>query len=441
MYLKKNYISKDIALILQKIVKKLRNEISQRANLYKNINFLLILHIFNYISPLITIAYLIRTIGPEKYGHLAFVSAFTMYFIIFSDFGFKLYAPKKVSIDRDDLGKLSSIFSSVIFIKSILTVVSFLVIVLLIFFIDDFRREWKIFIFYSLTLIGYAIWPVWFFQGLEKMSYITRITIFYRIISIFLIILLVKKEEDYYLVPLIDSMLLIIVALVSIRSLNKLGIKFQIPEISQISYYVKESKEMFLSTFFINLYTNSNRFILGLLSNKNSVSYYVMAEEIIKGVVSLIYPVSNAIYPYISRMFSISKEEAIEFARYILYVIFIIMLLLSLAVFIFSPLIVRAIYGESFEQVILVLKILSFLPLIIGISNILGIQLMLPLNYKKAFFLITTFGGLFNIIISIFLIIYIDYIGLAISVLLTEALITVSMWIFLSKKQVSLIRR
>jgi polysaccharide transporter, PST family len=95
------------------------------ARLRGNIASLFVLHGANYVLPLITVPYLVRVLGPENFGRIAFVQAFIQYFVVLTDYGFNLSATRAVALVRDDPAKLSSLFSAVMIVKAALMTIGF----------------------------------------------------------------------------------------------------------------------------------------------------------------------------------------------------------------------------------------------------------------------------------------------------------------------------
>jgi PST family polysaccharide transporter len=106
------------------------------------------------------------------------------------------------------------------------------------------------------------------------------------------------------------------------------------------------------------------------------------------------------------------------------------MSILSGFIFLFSDFIVNLILGDQFLGAAILLKIMSPLPLIIALSNILGIQVMLNLGLKSAFSLILTMAALGGVALSLLLVPIYQEKGTAYTLVMVEVFVTAAMFFY-----------
>lgn len=397
----------------------------------------------SYILPLITLPYLTLVLGPEKFGLTQYAISLITYFQFFTDYGFNLSATRDLAICRDDNQKISQIFSSVMFIKLCLCILSFIILLLIVMFIPKFNEDSYVYILTFGMVIGYMLFPTWLFQGLEYMRYTSILNIIGKIVFTVLIFIFIHDTTDYMLVPLINSLGYILVGILGIYiALTKFNIKITIPSIRDIKYHLREGWYVFISTIAINMYTTTNTFLLGLLTNNTLVGYYSIAEKIILAVNGLLNPISQALYPFISRTVKTDdKTRSIEFIRKITKIMTLVGIVLSAGLFIFAKPIILLLFGQSYVNSVIILQIISIVPLAVSLSTVFGVETMLTFNYKKAFTSIVMIGGIIDIVLGIILITLMKEIGIAISFATTEIFITIAMFIFLQRKGIKIINR
>jgi PST family polysaccharide transporter len=411
---------------------------NKNKQLIENIISLFILQGSNYILPLITFPYLVRVLGPEKFGLIAFAQAFIQYFIIITDYGFNLTATKEIAIYRDHSQKISGIFSSVMIIKLFFMIISFMIMSVIIFSFSKFTADCELYFITFLTVIGNVLFPIWFFQGVEKMRYITLINMSTRIIITILIFVCIRQEADYILVALIQSIGSVFAGIVALLVIRKhYNNLFVMPTYNQLIIALKEGWYVFISTAAVSLYTASNMIFLGFLGGNIAVGYFSAADKVIKAVQGLIGPVSQSIYPHISMLVVKSKEEALIFINKCIIRIGTAAFIISLILFLFSDKIILLLLGTKYDESIILLRIMAFLPFIIALSNIFGIQTMLTFGLNKLFSKILIFAGLLNVLLIIPLIYLVGAVGVAITIVSTELFVTISMSLLLYKKEIN----
>jgi PST family polysaccharide transporter len=365
---------------------------------------------------------------------IAFAQAFIAYFGIITDYGFNLSATREISIQRENKKKISEIFSSVMIIKVGLLFLSFIIMNIIIFSFQKFRQEWLLYYLTFGMVLGQVLFPIWFFQGMEQMKYITFLNIIARSIFTILIFVVIHSVHDYLYVPVLNALGSIIGGILGLVIIFKdFDVKFKLPKIEEIKHQLKEGWYIFISTVAISLYTVSNTFILGLFTTNTIVGYYAGAEKIIKAIQGLLVPVTQTIYPHINKIASESKTRAIKFIQKITFLIGGTSFILSLIVFLFAGIIVKILLGTQYHESVKVLRILSFLPFIVGLSNIFGIQTMLTFNHKKAFSNILIATSIFNIALAFILVPLFQHVGISVAVIISETIVTVSMFIYLQK--------
>jgi PST family polysaccharide transporter len=270
--------------------------------LISNFFSLSVLRALNMFLPLFTLPYLVRVLGAENFGLVNFSLSIIMYFNILVSFGFELSATREISINRDNLEKVSKIFSTVMLIKILLFIFSFIVLSLLLFFVDRLHEHMALYYVTFGFVLGNLLFPTWFFQGMEKMKYITYINFISRVLFTILIFVLVKESDDYIYVPLLNTFGTVFGGLYSlwlVFSLYKINIV--LPSKEEFFLHLKDSYAFFLS----RVANDGSRYyaitIIGMAFGNTIVGYYSMVEKLYYAFMSLGGIVAQTIYPYMSR--------------------------------------------------------------------------------------------------------------------------------------------
>ena len=401
--------------------------------LFTNFISLSTVQIANYLFPLITIPYLVRVLGAEKFGLISFAQAFILYFSLITNYGFNLSAPRSISINRDNLSEVSRIFNSVMFLKIILMFFSLIILSLSVIIFDKFRGEWLVYFFTFGFIIGEVLFPLWFFQGMEKMKSIAILSLLSKLFYTVSIFVFVKSEIDYALVPLLNSLGVILSGLISISIvIKKFNILISIPKYSDLKFQLKDGWNIFYSNIAISIYTISNTFILGIFTNDTIVGYYSAAEKIIKVFQGLLYPVFQSFYPHISKLAVVSKESALKLINNLGWKIGLFTIIISSLIFLFSEQIIYLFLGGSFLRSVAVLKILSFIPFLIGLSSIYASLFMLGFGYTKKWSNIILTASFVDVMLVILLvwIIPLGEVGVSISWLITEIFVVMISYLY-----------
>ncbi len=407
---------------------------SNRKRLISNFLSLSGVQAISYILPLITVPYLVRILGPEKFGLIAFAQAFILYFSLIADYGFNLSATRKISINRNNKERISEIFSSVMCIKIVLMILSFLVMCLIVFSFNKFKTEWLVYLLTFGMVVGNVLFPAWLFLGMESMRQIAIFNLITKVFYAVSIFIFIKNQSDYIYIPLINSIGLISAGLLSLWvAVKHFAIKIKTPGLSEIKRELKDGWHIFISQIAQSIYTISNPFILGIFTSNVFVGYYSAGEKIVRAVQWLSIPLLQTVYPHISKLAQESKESALVFVRKIVKIASVPAFFFSLGLLIFAPQISDFILGKQFRESMHVIRILSFLPFIAGLSSIFGTQVMLNFGMKKVYMRILMIAGLVNIFFAIILVNQLQHIGVSIAILITEIFVLSSMFYLLQR--------
>ena len=398
------------------------------------------LQIANYIIPVITVPYVVRVIGPGNYGLTSFANAFIAYFILIVNFGFDLTASRDISINRNNNEKISEIFFSVIAAKIFLFIVTLILFIISIIIIPRLHQDLLLYIVTYGIIIGNIFFPTWLFQGMEKLSRTAFFSLIARLIFTCSIFLLIKKEGDYILLQALYSGGQFVVGIAAfIYAIKLFKIRLYIPGIKKIYITLKSSFTLFVSSVVINIYTTSNVVILGFFATNVEVGYFSAAMKFMYITQGLfVGPFSQTMYPYIANAFTNSFDNGVKKLKTIFAIVLTLTFLTSILLLLFSHLIISIFFGNKFIPAILTLQIISFLPLIIGISQVCGTLALLNLKYDKIILRICAIGALLNIIFNLLLTPALKGNGTALAWLLTELYISGATYYILRRKGINL---
>jgi len=381
---------------LIKLIAKLKNiaNTKDKKKLLSNFFSLSVLQIATYILPLLTLPYLVRVLGAEKFGLVVFAQAFIIFFNILVDYGFNLSATREISVNRENKEKLTEIFSSVMSIKFILIGISFTILSIIIFSFENFSNNIDLYYLTFLWVIGQALFPIWYFQGLEKMKYITIVNITSKLIFTIAIFIFIQNEADYILVPILNGLGFIIGGILSLWIVRKeFNQRFKIQSFKILIMYFKDSSQFFLSRLSSVGYSNVNTFLSGILLSPVFVTYYYLADKAVSVILTLFNPVVQTIYPYLA------KKYNFVFLVKLLSILMVVSLLVVSLGYLFSDLISIILLGEIndiFKNLFYV--IIPIVPISI-LYVMLGAPLLLARGYKKEFNLSIIYGFVIHLLL------------------------------------------
>jgi PST family polysaccharide transporter len=395
---------------------------------------LLILQGINYIVPLLVFPYLVRVLGIDGFGLYSFVMAVAYYGVMLSDYGFDLSATKHISQNHDDKNKIDEIFSTVLTIKIAISVAFLMLLTLLIMIVDKFSQNSLLYIISFGYIIGESIFPAWFFQGIEKMRYMTVINAISKLIFTILIFVFVQSSEDLYLALLFNSFgALVAGSLALYIAIKRFNISLKLPTQEKIIFYLKDGWYIFTSRVAVNLYSTANVIILGLFVNNTIVGYYSIVTKIIIAIGSMFEPATRALFPYLVKVYSESKELFFKRNLELAIAVAIFMTPIAFLVNIYSSQILSLITNDNTNELpVYLLQVLSF-TLYFFIYGHQFTNMLVTIGETKVLNYIVVAAGILNIILLPILIKIFGVVGVVYLNLFIVVFIAVSKGLYLWK--------
>ncbi|WP_406685328.1 oligosaccharide flippase family protein [Seonamhaeicola sp. MEBiC1930] len=407
------------------------NKIKQEKRIIaSNFFSLSVLQIANYILPLIILPFLVRVLGLEKFGLVMFAQSLATFFNIAVDFGFEISGTREIALLKKQKEKVSQIFSAIILIKLGLVIFWFLMLWFMVELVPRFRENSIVYFLSFGVVVGNTLFPVWFFQGIEKMKFVTLINILAKLIFTILIFFIIRNESDYYLVPAFNSIGYIIAGFLGLVIALK-HTKLVVPPWILIKRLFYDSTSLFLGKFATNLYTTCNVLILGFFTVDSIVGVYSSIEKLLLAVKNVYVPFYQAVFPWLSNQPYIKR---IQFLKKIGPVILMVGVGITSVILFFGKEILTIIYNDEFLlEYINVFKILGFLAILSGL-NMMFISLYFPaVKMYKTRMRILFQAGILHLCISLVLVKINGIYGMAFSVLTTELLLLVFSYIIYIK--------
>ena len=168
---------------------------------------LTILQVANYILPLIILPFLVRVLDLENFGIVMFSQALITFIVIAVDFGFDISGTREISISNTNKERISKVFSAIITIKILLIFLWLLILILLEECIPKLKVNSNIYYLNFGVVIGQGLFPGWFFQGIQRMKFVTIINILAKLIFTLLIFFIVNRVfyGFYYLILFVTN--------------------------------------------------------------------------------------------------------------------------------------------------------------------------------------------------------------------------------------------
>lgn len=369
---------------------------SVRYNLVMNI----ILKLSSVLFPFITFPYVSRVLGATYNGKISFAASIIYYFTFIASLGIPTYGVKVCAQYRDDKAKLTKTVKELLTILTITTVISYTVFFLAMIFVPKLQEE-KTLMLINAAGIFLSVYGVeWFYQAIEQYDYITYRKLAFKIISIILMFTFVHSTEDYLFyagISVFSTAGSNILNLIRLHKFVDLRTKTKI----ELAPHIKPILTLFMLSAASMIYTSLDSVMLGFMTNDTQVGLYAASVKIKNILMNLVTALGVVLLPRLSNALAVGKEK--EFNK-LIKKSFSFSILSSLPLAIFCILqaeqCILFLAGDGYKGAILPMQLISPSIVFIALTNIIGIQILIPKGKEFLTFLSTLVGAIFNLILN-----------------------------------------
>lgn len=378
------------------------------------------------IFPLITFPYASRVLLPAGYGKLNIATSVVAYFAMFAQLGIPTYGIKACARVRDNKEELSRIVHELLMISMSITMVVYVAYAGSLMLVPRFRDEKALYIITGTTILLNTIGVEWLYKALEKYTYITIRSVVFKLIALIAMFLLVKEQSDYVIYGAIS-----IFAASASNILNFINMRKLVYIKPLGNYNLKRHLKPVMLFFAMSVatvvYTNLDNVMLGFMKGDEAAGYYSAAVKIKVILVSFLTSASTVLLPRASYYVDKGKmEEFLNILRKAMHLVFVMSIPCAAYFMLYAREGILLLSGREYEGAIMPMIIIMPTIILIGVSNVIGIQMLVPLGREKQVLHSEIIGAVVDLILNVCLIPSFGVSGAAVGTLVAE--VTVVIW-------------
>lgn len=388
--------------------------------------------------PLITFPYASRIILAEGIGDVHFFTSIINYVVLLTSIGIPMYGIREIARVRDDIKELTKSTVEIISLNLILNVVGYIAVAIICCTVAKIQVNIPLFLLLSSSIILTTIGCPWFYSGVEDFKYITIRGIIIKLICIVFLFIFVRTPNDvlwYAAYTVLGSIGNYILNFVRLRKyLDFKAVAFR--ELDPWRHF-KPAMDIFAFNLVSSIYLNLDTIMLGFLKDSISVGYYTAATKLSHIILNVVVSLGTVMLPRTSNLikncemeqFSHLTKKAYGFNLFMSFPI-------CFGLIVLAPSLIHLFCGLEFEPAIRTLQIISPIVIVIGISNLLGLQVLYPLGLIKIVTLSTCVGAAINFTLNLVLIPRLAQDGAAIATVAAETSVVLTL-VLIGKSHIS----
>lgn len=406
---------------------------------YKSVkfNFIMnfILTLSNFIFPLITFPYVSRILQASGLGKVGFATSIIVYFSMIAMMGIPTYGIKACAKIRDDSYKLTKTVYELLILNTIFLAFALTLLLLSVIFIDKLYIDKELYIILAFSMLFNVLGIEWLYKALEQYSYITIRSIFFKIASLILLFIFVKESNDILPYAMLTVLASVGAGILNFYNLRKIITLYKITfKQLEITKHIKPSFTFFLLTISITIYVNLDSVMLGFMTSDDNVGYYSAAVKIKQILVSLVTSLGAVMLPRLAFYYEQKRfDEFKALVKDALDFILIVSLPLTIYFTLYAKDAILLLSGESFLASVEPMQIIMPTVFFIALSNLMGWQILVPMDREKQIVFSTIIGAVIGGIINFFAIPHLGVNGAAIANLCAECAVVIVQVVLLRK--------
>ena len=358
----------------------LKNKFRNNKLIIQNAGYLSIIEVVRMVMPFVALPYVIATIGGEKYGLAVFAQTIVTYFTIFINWGLDISAVRDISVNRNNPNELNKIVSTVLGIKLILFLFFFFFLLLCLVCIPFMRDNYCLFLFAFITCISEVLFPVWFYQGIEKMKYLTIIRTTSIVFYTLTVFVFIHTPNDYEKVVLLQSLGNVLAGCLSVYLLFVINkIRLIVPNFKYMLATFKQSFPFFMSRLSVVFNNTMAKTISGIFFTMESVAAFDLAQKIATAALIPTQMMNQAVYPHIA------KTRSVSFVRKYFNIDVLLSFSVASLVAVLSPFLISILSKGQLPEAISLLYILCIWVFLGGVTTYIGSPVLVSFGYPKPF--------------------------------------------------------
>jgi len=389
----------------------------------RNVALNLALQAATLLLPLATTPYLARVLGTGGIGAYSYTNSIVQYFVLFGTVGLTLYGTRQIAYARDDRARLSETFWSILFLRLIAAGVA---LALYLGAVALFPAEFRTLLYLQALVLLYNMLDVsWLYMGLEDFQKTVARSIAAKLLGVALVFLFVKTREDTWIYVAIQAVTVLLGNL-SLWGFLPKTVSWKRPAFASILHHLRPAIVLFLPQVAIELYVVFDKTMIGLLTGSvDQVGLYAKAQEFAKVPLWLIGAVSAVMLPHMSNLYE--RREHGQIAAQLernLKLAACFGMVASFGVAGIAREFIPWMLGPEFQHAVELMAILSSLSFVIGVSNVVGRQYLIPANQMRFFTASVVCGAGLNFLLNLLLIPRFGAAGACVATVAAECAVT-----------------